>query len=146
MGIIVVLVLLGLVAVIGVGIGIIGQNLAAGAVGGVALLLAALIFVFTGFSTVGQSDVGIVTSFGHLDGDLTPGIHFVAPVPPNPAPNKYPQWGFNQAQKLADMNKGYLDWFPTQAAAHNAWKGMQGVFGKGSISIGPDWGQAVDPG
>lgn len=59
------------------------------------------------------------------------------------APNTYPQWGFNQAgnitearneaAKLADMNKGYLDWFTTRAAASNAFKGMQGALGKGSV-------------
>jgi len=63
--------------------------------------------------------------------------------PPAANPNKYPQWAFNQAgniieaanetQKLADMNKGYLDWFPSKAAASNAWKGMQGPLGKGSV-------------
>jgi regulator of protease activity HflC (stomatin/prohibitin superfamily) len=31
------------------------------------------------WTTVGTSEVGITTSFGHVDGDLTPGVHLVAP-------------------------------------------------------------------
>jgi hypothetical protein len=67
-----------------------------------------------------------------------------APGSAGHAPNTYPQWGFNQAgkitearneaAKLADMNKGYLDWFTSKAAASNAWKGMQGPLGKGLIA------------
>lgn len=79
MGIIIVLGLLLLVAVGGLAWALLGKSWTAAAVGAVALILDLVIFLFLGFTSVGPSDVGIVTSFGHLDGDLTPGLHFVAP-------------------------------------------------------------------
>lgn len=69
-------------------------------------------------------------------------------IPPGSAgndPNKFPQWGFNKtgqiveaknsAQKVADIDKGYADWFTSRAEAESAFKGMQGFFGSGGLDI-----------
>lgn len=50
-----------------------------GLVSAVAAVIGIVIFLFSAFTTVNVSDVGIVTSFGKPVGDLTPGIHLVAP-------------------------------------------------------------------
>jgi hypothetical protein len=47
--------------------------------GAAAVLLGIICFFLATTTTVGPSDVGIETAFGHVDGDLTPGIHLVAP-------------------------------------------------------------------
>jgi regulator of protease activity HflC (stomatin/prohibitin superfamily) len=47
--------------------------------GAAGLVLGLIILGFTLVATVGPSDVGIKTSFGHVDGDIGPGIHLVAP-------------------------------------------------------------------
>lgn len=49
------------------------------AAGAAAILLGVICFFLSTTTTVGPSDVGIETAFGHVNGDLTPGIHLVAP-------------------------------------------------------------------
>lgn len=45
----------------------------------IALLLGAGILAGSMYTPVGTSDTAVVTSFGHTDGDLGPGIHWTAP-------------------------------------------------------------------
>lgn len=51
------------------------------AVAGAALVLIAPLSIVFGLvlAPIGTSDTGIVTSFGHTDGDLNPGIHWIEP-------------------------------------------------------------------
>jgi hypothetical protein len=72
------------------------------------------------------------------------------PVNPNP-PNlsNYPQWGVkintngtsgsikevaNDAAKLAAMNAGYLDWFPSKTLAQSGLSSQTSAFGSGGES------------
>lgn len=58
---------------------------------------------------------------------------------PAPVPTRYPQYGVNQAhkiitarssaQKQADIDAGYMEWFQTRTAARNWVKGQQGILG-----------------
>jgi hypothetical protein len=48
-------------------------------VAGIALILGIVVLGASMYSPVGTSDTGIVTSFGHTDGDLPPGIHWTSP-------------------------------------------------------------------
>jgi hypothetical protein len=48
-------------------------------VAGVAGLLGFLVLIGSTYTPVGTSDVAVVTSFGHTDGDLNSGVHFIAP-------------------------------------------------------------------
>lgn len=61
-------------------------------------------------------------------------------------PQHYPQYGLmpssgqivaaqNGTQKVADIEKGYVQWYQTRQAAENAYKGEQGFFGTGSVDI-----------
>ena len=50
-----------------------------GVVAVVAAFLGLLVLGVSTYSPVGTSDTGIVTSFGHTDGDLGPGNHWTAP-------------------------------------------------------------------
>lgn len=82
MGIAVVLALLALVTLGLAGASIWGgsQNrpgFIAGAIG--AFVLTALVLLFSTYTSVGPSDVAVVTAFGHTEGDLGPGLHFIAP-------------------------------------------------------------------
>src|SRR6266568_3764891 len=49
------------------------------AAAGIAFLLGGAVLFGSTYTSVGTSDVAVVTSFGHTDGDLQPGIHFIAP-------------------------------------------------------------------
>lgn len=48
-------------------------------VGFVAAFLGLLILLFSGIRSVPVKSVGVVTSFGHVEGDLTPGFHWELP-------------------------------------------------------------------
>jgi regulator of protease activity HflC (stomatin/prohibitin superfamily) len=45
----------------------------------VAVIIAVFSWGFASYSPVGTSDTGIVTAFGHTEGDLQPGIHWLPP-------------------------------------------------------------------
>lgn len=49
------------------------------AVGMVAAVLGVLILLFSGIRSVPVKSVGVLTSFGHVEGDLTPGFHWELP-------------------------------------------------------------------
>lgn len=48
-------------------------------VGPIALVLGLLVLLFSGIRSVPVKSVGVVTSFGHVEGDLTPGFHWELP-------------------------------------------------------------------
>lgn len=48
-------------------------------IGGVAVALGLLVLLFSGIRSVPVKSVGVVTSFGHVEGDLTPGFHWELP-------------------------------------------------------------------
>lgn len=48
-------------------------------VAAVAFVLGGAVLFGSTYTPVGTSDVAVVTSFGHTDGDLTSGVHFIAP-------------------------------------------------------------------
>lgn len=62
----------------------------------------------------------------------------------------FPQWGIDQAgnvaeaadqaEKVADMKAGYLEWFTSRQAAVNAWAGQQGVLGNGGGTLANPFG------
>lgn len=58
----------------------VAENKAGPLAGGIAGVLAALLLFFVaGFKEVPVKNVGVVTSFGHIDGFMTPGIHHTWP-------------------------------------------------------------------
>ncbi len=80
MGIVFLCVILGLVAVGCVIGGAVTSQALAYAAAAACAVLAVLILIFSSLTTVGPSDVGIETAFGHTVGnDLGSGLHWVAP-------------------------------------------------------------------
>jgi hypothetical protein len=81
MGIIILAVIFLIIGVVGIGAAILSKDarVLGVIVGGVATLAAVATLFFGSLATVGTSDVGVESSFGHLTGDLAPGPHLVAP-------------------------------------------------------------------
>jgi SPFH domain / Band 7 family len=80
MGVVVLCAILGLVAVGCVIWGAAAKQPLAYLAAAVSVVIAGLILILSSLTTVGPSDVGIETAFGHTVGnDLGPGLHWVAP-------------------------------------------------------------------
>ncbi|MHB1875824.1 MAG: hypothetical protein ACYCPF_13335 [Streptosporangiaceae bacterium] len=62
----------------------------------------------------------------------------------------FPQWGVDQAghivkaadqaEKIRDIDAGYMEWFTSRQAAANAWAGQQGFLGNGGGTLASPFG------
>jgi regulator of protease activity HflC (stomatin/prohibitin superfamily) len=73
------IIILAIIAIGGLGYGTSAKEGVAVLVGGVAAVLFIIVALVSCTQQVGTSDVGVETAFGSTQGDLTPGLHVVAP-------------------------------------------------------------------